>query len=106
MAPTDEEKLPGPALSSSMLMLLGAACGLLIANVYFGQPLTGPIGADLGMARQTIGLIVTLPLAGYGLGLLLVVPLGDLLENRRLILALVSVEALALLSISFADWAA
>jgi predicted MFS family arabinose efflux permease len=86
-------------LSPAMLWLLAVACGMLIANVYFGQPLTGPISVALGMPSATTGLIVTLPLIGYGTGLLMLVPLGDVFENRRLILVLVSVEVGCLLLI-------
>jgi predicted MFS family arabinose efflux permease len=89
-----------------LLWLFGAACGLLIANVYYAQPLTGVISAALHMPRQSAGLIVTLPLVGYGLGLLLIVPLGDLVENRRLILVLIGLEAGALLLISLVSSAA
>jgi predicted MFS family arabinose efflux permease len=46
------------------------------------------------------GLIVTLPLAGYGIGLLMIVPLGDLYENRWLVLLLVGFEALCILEVS------
>ncbi|MEI9991997.1 MAG: MFS transporter [Rhizomicrobium sp.] len=77
--------------------LLGTACAVLIANLYYAQPLTGVIGAALGLPQQSVGLIVTLPLAGYGTGLLLLVPLADLLENRRLVLALVGGEAVCVL---------
>jgi predicted MFS family arabinose efflux permease len=87
-------------LSSAMLWLLAVACGLLVANIYFGQPLTGLISAALGMPRASTGLIVTLPLIGYGTGLLLLVPLGDLVENRRLILVLVAIEIACLFLIA------
>jgi predicted MFS family arabinose efflux permease len=89
-----------PALGSTLRWLLAVACGMLIANVYFGQPLTGLISAALGLPRESAGLIVTLPLIGYGVGLLTLVPLGDLVENRRLITALIAVEAVCLLAIS------
>jgi predicted MFS family arabinose efflux permease len=80
--------------SVGLQWLLGAACGLLIANLYYGQPLNGLIGAALGMPPQSSGLIITFPLAGYGLGLLLIVPLADLIENRWLVLLLVALESL------------
>jgi predicted MFS family arabinose efflux permease len=89
-----------PELPSMLRWLLAITCGMLIANVYFGQPLTGLISAALGMPRESAGLIVTLPLIGYGVGLLTLVPLGDLIENRRLILVLIAVEAVCLLAIS------
>jgi predicted MFS family arabinose efflux permease len=86
--------------SLGLQLLLGTACGLLIASVYYAQPLTGLIGADLGIPPESDGLLVTLPLVGYGVGLLMVVPLGDLFENRRLVLVLVGLEVLCLLAIS------
>jgi MFS family permease len=84
--------------------LLAAACGLTIANLYYAQPLTGLISAGLGMPHSSAGLLVTLPLAGYNTGLRMIVPLGDLFENRRLVLVLLGIELLATLALSFATW--
>jgi predicted MFS family arabinose efflux permease len=81
--------------------LLGAGCGALIANIYYAQPLTGLISSALGIHPQHTGLIMTLALLGYGIGLLTVVPLGDLIENRRLVLVLVALEALCMMAFSF-----
>jgi hypothetical protein len=49
--------------------LLGAGCGALIANIYYAQPLTGLISSALGIHPQHTGLIMTLALLGYGIGL-------------------------------------
>ncbi|RZL05984.1 MAG: MFS transporter [Rubrivivax sp.] len=78
-----------------MLLLLATACGLIVANLYYAQPLIGPISAALGMSPQAAGLIVTLTQVGYGAGLLLIVPLADLFENRRLVLVLLALETVA-----------
>ncbi|UGX86628.1 MFS transporter [Phyllobacterium meliloti] len=86
------------AISPWLTLLLATACGLIAANLYYGQPLAGPISAELGMSPAAAGLIVTLTQIGYGLGLLLIVPLGDLFENRRLILTVVLAGAAALLA--------
>ena len=83
-------------------MMLAAACGMIVANTYYAQPLTGLISATFGMPRASTGLLVTLPLAGYGIGLLTIVPLGDLFENRRLALTLIGAEMLFTLALSFA----
>lgn len=80
-----------------MTLLLAFACGLIAANLYYAQPLAGPIGATLGLSLGATGLIVTLTQIGYGIGLLLVVPLGDLVETRRLVLTLIGFAILALL---------
>jgi predicted MFS family arabinose efflux permease len=85
------------AVSSWMTFLLAAACGLVATNLYTAQPLAGPISAALGLSPRATGLIVTLMQIGYGAGLLLIVPLSDLIENRRLTLIMIAVSALALL---------
>ena len=69
-----------------MTVLLAVACGLVVAGLYFSQPLTQLIGPRLGFAPWAASLIVTLTQIGYGAGLLLVTPLADILENRRLVL--------------------
>ena len=85
-------------ISAGMTLLLAASCGLIAANMYYAQPLAGPIGAALGLPPSLTGLVVTLTQFGYGAGLLLVVPLADLLENRRLILVMISIATLALVA--------
>ena len=81
-----------------LTLLLAVACGLTAANIYYVQPLAGPIGAEIGLSSAATGLSVTLTQLGYGLGLLLLVPLGDLIENRRLTLGLLGLAALGLLA--------
>jgi predicted MFS family arabinose efflux permease len=88
-----------------LTLVLATACGLLVANLYYAQPLTGPISASLGLSPGAAGLIVTLTQAGYGLGLLLLVPLGDLLENRKLVACIVAACALALAVAAFSTTA-
>lgn len=92
---TEQTAMPR-TISPWMTFLFAAACGLVAANLYYGQPLAGPISAALGFTPAATGLIVTLTQIGYGLGLLLIVPLGDLLENRRLVLTLIIISAVAL----------
>jgi predicted MFS family arabinose efflux permease len=93
---------PPDVLSNWLTVLLAMSCGLIVANLYYAQPLIGPIAADLGLSPQSAGLIVTVTQLGYGAGLLLIVPLGDLVENRRLVVGITSLGALALLAAAFA----
>lgn len=92
-----ETTIPSP-LNSRLTILLAVACGLIAANLYYAQPLTGPIGQALGLSAGSSGLIVTMTQAGYGLGLLLIVPLGDRFENRRLMLCLLAICIFALVA--------
>ncbi len=91
------------AMSSAMTFLLAAACGLIAANLYYAQPLIGPISASLGLSPGAAGLIVTLTQIGYGLGLLFIVPLGDLFENRKLILSVMGLGTLAVVGAGIAS---
>ena len=83
-------------ISPGMIRLLAVACGLIVANLYYAQTLVGPISAATGLTPEAAGLIVTLTQAGYCLGLLFIVPLGDLVENRRLVIVALGVSAVAL----------
>lgn len=108
MTSTEETKaLPAASsLSAGMTFVMAAACGLIAANIYYAQPLAGPIAASIGLPPHATGLIVTLTQIGYGLGLLLIVPLGDLVENRRLIVTMIGAATLALLAGGFSTSAA
>jgi predicted MFS family arabinose efflux permease len=86
-----------------LILLLAVSCGLIVANIYYAQPLVGPISLALGMAPQSAGLIVTLTQIGYGLGLLFVIPLADYVENRRLVLCAVAISALSMLGAAFSS---
>lgn len=89
-------------ISRGMVLLLAVAAGLIVANLYYAQTLAGPIAAATGLSEQAAGLVVTLTQVGYTLGLLFVVPLGDLLENRRLVTGGLLLTALALGAAAFA----
>jgi predicted MFS family arabinose efflux permease len=67
-----------------MTTLLAVACGLSAANIYYSQPLIGLIAPAVGLGDTAASLIVTLTQIGYCIGLVFLVPLGDLVENRAL----------------------
>lgn len=85
-------------IAPAMVLLLAAATGLIVANLYYAQTLVGPISRATGLTPGAAGLIVTLTQIGYCLGLLFIVPLGDLIENRRLIVTALCLTAVALLA--------
>ncbi|WP_172195985.1 MFS transporter [Saccharibacillus qingshengii] len=96
-APRSEQEIPG-----WLLLFLAIACGIIVANLYYAQPLVEPIRQAIGLSAGSAGLIVTLTQIGYAAGLLLLVPLGDILENRKLVSALLffTVGALALSAVA------
>lgn len=95
----------GNKISRWLIFLLAGACGLIVANLYYAQPLVGPISASTGISSSLSGFIVTMTQLGYAAGLLLLVPLSDVLENRRLILLLLSIAMLGLFVAAFATGA-
>ncbi|MNX09745.1 Purine efflux pump PbuE [compost metagenome] len=88
-------------ISSWMMFLLAAACGLIVANLYYAQTLVGPIRDAIGLTSTTAGLIVTVTQIGYVAGLLFIVPLSDIIENRRLTVIMLIVAVGALLTAAF-----
>ncbi|WP_150626277.1 MFS transporter [Pandoraea captiosa] len=72
-------------LTTPLTIFFAAAVGVIVVNLSAAQPLTGPIRQALGLPDALAGLIAMFPQLGYAAGLLLLVPLCDLLENRRLI---------------------
>ena len=87
-------------------LFLAIAAGVAVANVYFAQPLLVTMGTDLGIAPGTVGAFVTVTQIGYGLGLFFLVPLGDLIDRRRLIRVQFVLLAVALLVVGVARNAA
>ncbi|RAY12940.1 MFS transporter [Actinomadura craniellae] len=87
----------GKPLSRGLLLLMSAATGLAVANNYFAQPLLDLLGRELQLSTTRAGMIVTAAQVGYGLGLILLVPLGDLVERRRLAVVLYAATAVFLL---------
>ncbi len=92
-------------ISGGLTFVLALACGLIASNLYYSQPLIAPISAALHVSDEQAGLIVTLTQIGYGLGLLFVVPLGDIVENKRLILTLLALSVAAVVALAVAPTA-
>lgn len=75
-----------PALTPLTLWLMTISSGLVVANNYYNQPLLGEIARTFGVPEAQAGIISMLTQAGYAIGLLFVIPLGDMLRRKRLIL--------------------
>jgi predicted MFS family arabinose efflux permease len=93
---------PHATLSRGVVLLMSLACGLAVANVYYAQPLLDAIADEFGINHGGVGGVIALTQLGYGAGLLLLVPLGDLLDRRRLIIvqSLLSVLALGVVALA------
>ena len=84
-----------------LVLLLAVTAGAAVASNYYAQPLLATISHHLNTTRRATSLLVTSSQIGYALGLAAVVPLGDLLERRRLITGLLSVSAIGLFAAAF-----
>jgi predicted MFS family arabinose efflux permease len=93
-------------LSRVLVALLAVGAGLAVASNYYVQPLLPELQRSLHFGGGLAGLIVTVSQAGYAAGLLLIVPLADIVERRRLIVILSMGTALALAGLGGAQSAA
>lgn len=76
------------SLTPALVVLMSIATGLAVASNYYVQPLLHTVANDFGLSVSLAGFIVTTAQLGYACGLLLLVPLGDMLERRGLIVSM------------------
>ncbi len=88
--------LPLPRMSQSLTLLFAVAGGVAVGNLYWSQPLLDFIATDLQASTGTAGWLVTATQLGYAAGILLIVPLGDVVDRRRLLPATMLCASLAL----------
>ncbi|MEE6308458.1 MFS transporter [Plantactinospora veratri] len=88
---------PPEAISRRLTFLLAVAAGAAIANLYWAQPLLDFIADDLRATTATAGWLVTATQVGYAVGVLLLVPLGDVVDRRRFVPVMLLTSAAALL---------
>lgn len=92
------------SMPRAVTLLFATACGMSVANIYFAQPLLDELSNDFAIDQSIIGLIITITQIFYGLGLLLLVPLGDLLNQRRLIIGQMLLSTMALFIVATASY--
>lgn len=69
-------------MSRYMTLLFAIACGMAVANIYFAHPLLDSLSNEFKISHSTIGIVITITQVCYAIGLLLLVPLGDLLNQK------------------------
>ena len=109
IVPAAPDLAPSPPpyhLSAALVWLMALTCGLVVANIYYNQPLLAAIGRTFRLSDSSASLVATATQVGYTLGIVFMVPLGDMLERKRLILLMLlgaaACLALAAVAPSFA----
>jgi predicted MFS family arabinose efflux permease len=90
----DETPVQRGDMPRSLVWLFAATCTLSVANVYYAQPLLDALALDFNISHAAVGGVITATQVGCALALLLLVPLGDLVDRRRLM----AVQLLALVA--------
>ena len=87
-------------ISRFLIMIMSIACAASAANLYYSQPLLEEISRYFNVSSSIIGSAAMLIQIGYAIGLIFLVPLGDVKERRGLIMTMLFCSALALIAIS------
>ncbi|OAB40681.1 transporter [Paenibacillus macquariensis subsp. defensor] len=93
----------GSSMSRYVTLLFAVVCGMSVANIYFAQPILDNLSRAFGIDYSTIGILITITQICYAVGLLLLVPLGDLLNQRRLIIGQMLLSIIALVIVGTAS---
>ncbi len=93
---------PHQRLTAGLTFLFAVAAGAAVGNLYWAQPLLDLIAQDLDTSTATAGWLVTATQIGYAAGIVLIVPLGDVLDRRRLIPLTLLCSAVALVACAVA----
>ncbi|WP_416235933.1 MFS transporter [Psychrobacillus psychrodurans] len=91
------------SMSRNVSLLFAAACGMSVANIYFAQPLLDQLSSEFDIDYSIIGIVITITQIFYGLGLILLVPLGDFLNQRLLIIGQMLLSIIVLVIVGTAS---
>ena len=93
------EKNEQTPLTRSLILLLSITCGVVVANMYYIQPIGTKVATSLSVSTSAVGILTMLTQLGYALGLLFLVPLGDVVDRPKLIIRMAALSAISLLVI-------
>lgn len=90
-----------PILTKLLILVMSIACGLTVANLYYIQPLLGDIAKTFHVDQLSIGFAAMLTQIGYAIGMIFILPLGDIKEKRNLIVIMLLFSVISLMSMFF-----
>lgn len=91
-----------PAIRRGTIPVMAVACGVMVGNIYLCQPLLGQIATSFGVPEGMASLVAVMTQIGYALGILLLVPLADMAEPRKLVRWMMALATIGLLGASVA----
>lgn len=94
---------PNKGIPRHIILLMALMAGLTVANLYYNQPLLEMIRSDLHTSASLANLIAVITQVGYALGLLLIVPTGDLFSRRKIIMVCMVIAALMTVTIGLSS---
>ncbi len=100
---TEPLPVPHPTMTRAMVALFAFCCGAIVANIYYAQPIIELIAPDIQLSAHGASLIVSLTQIGYALGIFFLVPLADLLENRKLMLGTTLLATVSLIGAALSN---
>jgi predicted MFS family arabinose efflux permease len=86
--------------SRSQVVVMETTAGVTVANLYYSQPILGQIASSFGASEAQVGNLPVLTQAGYGLGLLLLTPLEDMIDRKKLIVTIECLLIVALIGVT------
>lgn len=92
-----------PILTNLLILVMSIACGLTVANLYYIQPLLADIAKTFHVSQLSIGFAAMLTQIGYAIGMIFILPLGDIKEKRKLIVIMLLCSIISLMSMFFAS---
>ncbi|GGG11661.1 MFS transporter [Paenibacillus albidus] len=103
LAMISSDSAQGSLMSRYVTLLFAVVCGMSVANIYFAQPILDDLSSEFSIDPSTIGILITITQIFYAAGLLLLVPLGDLLNQRKLIIGQMLLSVIALVIVGTAS---
>lgn len=92
-----------PVLSNLLILVMAIACGLTVANLYYIQPLLADMAKTFNVSQLSIGIAAMLTQIGYAVGMIFILPLGDIKEKRSLIVIVLLCSIISLMSMFFSS---
>jgi predicted MFS family arabinose efflux permease len=99
---TNTKRLTHPELSPSLLWVMAIATGLIVANLYYNQPLLDDMAGTFHVGSGKAGQVGGLTQLGYATGMLFIAPLADMIRRKRLIMVCLALAAVALILVGMA----